>query len=342
MAMGLAREARATAGGARGALAVGVAAAVLLVLLLTLLFSFVAVSLGGQPGLGNVCRLNGGQAGEVPARYAAIYVVAAERYRLGGRGVSMLASIHRTESGFGSNMEPSSAGAIGHMQFMPGTWAAYGVDANDDGKRDPFDAEDAIHAAARYLAASGAPRDWYRALFAYNHADWYVQEILAGARGYQGVCDQPADLPAELGELPADPVERIRYVARWIESRKLPYCWGGGHGPQPGPSGGSYCWNATGRRTFGSTATGLDCSGAVRWLLVLAGYPDPGGLVSDQLGAQYPAGPGRHVTIWSNPGHIFITIDGRGWGTSSSNHAHGPGFAEHATAGFVASHPPGL
>jgi len=36
---------------------------------------------------------------------------------------------------------------------------------------------------------------------------------------------------------------------------------------------------------------------------------------SDLLGAAYPSGPGRHVTIWSNPGHVFVTIDGRDWGT---------------------------
>ena len=63
---------------------------------------------------------------------------------------------------------------------------AYGVDANGDGRRDPADPAHAIHAAARYLRASGAPGDWYRAIFAYNHADWYVQEVQALADAYQG------------------------------------------------------------------------------------------------------------------------------------------------------------
>jgi hypothetical protein len=68
------------------------------------------------------------------------------------------------------------------MQFMPETWAGYGVDANGDGVADPYDPEDAIFAAANYLRASGAPGDWYNAIFAYNHADWYVADVLADAQ----------------------------------------------------------------------------------------------------------------------------------------------------------------
>ena len=87
----------------------------------------------------------------------------------------------RIETAFGSNINTSSAGAIGWMQFMPETWEAYGVDANGDGVRDPYNPEDAIFAAAPYLSASGIPEDAYGAIFAYNHADWYVADVLAGA-----------------------------------------------------------------------------------------------------------------------------------------------------------------
>ena len=48
------------------------------------------------------------------------------------------------------------------------------------------------------------------------------------------------------------------------------------------------------------------------------------------------------MTIWANVAHVFVTIGGRDWGTSETNFAHGPGFADHAHAGFSASHPPGL
>jgi murein DD-endopeptidase MepM/ murein hydrolase activator NlpD len=75
-------------------------------------------------------------------------------------------------------MGPSSAGAIGWMQFMPSTWERWGVDANGDGVADPWSPDDAIAAAARYLAASGGATDISRAVFSYNHAQWYVDEVL--------------------------------------------------------------------------------------------------------------------------------------------------------------------
>src|SRR3954462_13916892 len=90
----------------------------------------------------------------------------------------VLAAINKVESNFGRNMGPSSAGAIGWMQFMPSTWERWGVDANGDGLVDPWNAEDAITAAGRYLAASGGGADISRAVFSYNHADWYVREVL--------------------------------------------------------------------------------------------------------------------------------------------------------------------
>jgi len=73
------------------------------------------------------------------------------------------------------------------MQFSlvgsPSTWDSYGVDGDHDGRVSPYDPTDAIPAAARYLRA---PRDYRAALFAYNHADWYVNEVLAKAAQYRG------------------------------------------------------------------------------------------------------------------------------------------------------------
>jgi hypothetical protein len=98
----------------------------------------------------------------------------------------VLAAINKIESNFGGNMGPSSAGAVGWMQFMPDTWLRWGVDANRDGVADPWNAEDGIYAAARYLAASGGATDISRAIFSYNHADWYVNEVLGLANVYTG------------------------------------------------------------------------------------------------------------------------------------------------------------
>ncbi len=80
----------------------------------------------------------------------------------------------------------------------------------------------------------------------------------------------------------------------------------------------------------------------MRWLLVLSGYKDPGPLVSGDFANAYPSGRGKPVTIWSNVDYVFVEIDGRDWGTSDSNFAHGPGFGLQSKAGFVGSHPPGL
>ena len=90
----------------------------------------------------------------------------------------VLASINKVESNFGRNMGPSSAGAVGWMQFMPSTWDRWGLDANNDGVSDPWNPQDAIYAAARYLAAAGGAQDISRAVLAYNHAQWYVDEVL--------------------------------------------------------------------------------------------------------------------------------------------------------------------
>ncbi len=98
----------------------------------------------------------------------------------------VLASINKIESNFGRNMGPSSAGAVGWMQFMPDTWLRWGMDGNGDGIADPWNAEDAVHAAARYLAAAEGRTDISRAIFAYNHAQWYVDDVLQLAALFGG------------------------------------------------------------------------------------------------------------------------------------------------------------
>ncbi len=101
----------------------------------------------------------------------------------------VLASINRIETAFGTNLNVSSAGALGWMQFIPSSWEAYGVDANNDGRKDPYNPVDAICAAANYLQAAGGEEDLPRAIFAYNHADWYVDEVLLYAEQYGRIPD---------------------------------------------------------------------------------------------------------------------------------------------------------
>jgi hypothetical protein len=118
---------------------------------------------------------------EIPPFLLPIYQSCGTEY---GIPWQILASINKIETAFGTNLNISSAGAMGWMQFIPSTWAAYGVDANNDGRRDPYNPVDAICAAARYLRAAGGDHDIRQAILAYNHADWYADEVLLYANQY--------------------------------------------------------------------------------------------------------------------------------------------------------------
>jgi hypothetical protein len=118
---------------------------------------------------------------EIPPFLLPIYQACGTEY---GIPWEVLASINKIETAFGTNMGPSTAGAVGWMQFLPSSWEMYGLDANGDGSKDPYNPVDAICAAAHYLKVAGGSNDLYHAIFAYNHADWYVQEVLLYARAY--------------------------------------------------------------------------------------------------------------------------------------------------------------
>ena len=121
-----------------------------------------------------------------PATYRELYVQSA-RY-CPGLSWHVLAAIGQVESGHGRNAGRSSAGALGPMQFLPSTWSYYGVDGDGDGRADITSAYDAVPAAALYLCRNGAGRggkDLSSAVFAYNHADWYVRLVLGLAARYR-------------------------------------------------------------------------------------------------------------------------------------------------------------
>ena len=118
---------------------------------------------------------------EIPPFLLPVYQACGTQY---GIPWEVLAGINKIETAFGTNLNVSSAGAVGWMQFIPSTWKAYGVDANGDGRADPYNPVDAICAAARYLKAAGGDTNLRRGIFAYNHASWYVDEVLLYARQY--------------------------------------------------------------------------------------------------------------------------------------------------------------
>jgi murein DD-endopeptidase MepM/ murein hydrolase activator NlpD len=135
----------------------------------------------------------------------------------------VLGAINKIESNFGQNMGPSSAGALGWMQFIPSSWARWGMDGDGDGLADPWNPEDAVYAAARYLAAAGAQEDIERAIFAYNHAQWYVDDVMELAAlfgdgplttGSPGLVFQMADLKKQLADARRRIVRANRAVGR--------------------------------------------------------------------------------------------------------------------------------
>ncbi|MEI4768102.1 lytic transglycosylase domain-containing protein [Psychrobacillus sp. FJAT-51614] len=156
---------------------------------------------------------------DVPQEYISIYKKAEEQYDVPW---TLLAAHHRIETKF-STMDPllSPVGAEGHLQFMPCTfvgwshpsceglgkgdipdkdkvnpeiiakYGGYGVDANGDGKADPYDMEDAIFSAANYLAASGAADgEIEKAIFNYNRSDKYVKDVLHFYYLYESQLDE--------------------------------------------------------------------------------------------------------------------------------------------------------
>lgn len=104
------------------------------------------------------------------------YLAAQERYGIDG---SYLAAINFIESNFGRVNGPSSAGAMGPMQFEPGTWTEYGQGGNIN------DPHDAILAAARLLVHNGAPYDMRNAIYHYNLDFNYVDSVESFARAYR-------------------------------------------------------------------------------------------------------------------------------------------------------------
>jgi murein DD-endopeptidase MepM/ murein hydrolase activator NlpD len=120
----------------------------------------------------------------IPPFLLPIYQAAGIQY---GIRWEVLAAINEIETDYGRNLNVSSAGAVGWMQFMPATWKLYGVDANRDGVKDPFNPVDAIFGAARYLRAAGGDTDVRKGVFAYNHPDWYVESVLLRARVIGGL-----------------------------------------------------------------------------------------------------------------------------------------------------------
>jgi len=128
----------------------------------------------------------------IPAGYLTWYMGAA--IACPGLPWSVLAGIGEVESDHGRSNLPgvhssaNSAGAEGPMQFEPATFDQYAVNADPGQPLSPYDPADAIYTAAAVLCASGArggsPSGIEQAVLAYNHADWYVTDVMTWAAKY--------------------------------------------------------------------------------------------------------------------------------------------------------------
>jgi hypothetical protein len=123
----------------------------------------------------------------IPGAYLELYRRAGLAY---GLDWTVLAAVGQIESDHGRSVEPgvtsgtNAAGAAGPAQFLRSTWERFGVNADGRGTISPYDPADATTAMAAYLKASGAPQEWTRALYAYNHSSAYVEEVLALSRRF--------------------------------------------------------------------------------------------------------------------------------------------------------------
>ncbi|MGF1425013.1 NlpC/P60 family protein [Kitasatospora sp. LaBMicrA B282] len=170
---------------------------------------------------------NGTAASDIPPAMLTLYEQAAPECP--GLPWTVLAAIGKVETDHGRAPDMvSSAGAVGPMQFLPDTFNQYAQPVPPGGATPPtpWDPTDAVHAAARLLCANGARNghDLHAAIYAYNHADWYVDKVLAQAHDYaQAASPGAATSPAA--------ATAITFARSKIGT---PYEWGGtgdpGHG----------------------------------------------------------------------------------------------------------------
>jgi len=368
-----------------GALVAGAAALGALFLGMTLMMLVGVHGLGSVAGTAETLEETDAPsalAKEIPAAYLRDYEQAGQKYHLDW---AILAGIGKVECDHGRDPDPSctkegavnSAGAGGPMQFLASTWATYGV-APDGGTPDRWNPEDAIFGAANYLKASGAPGDYRKAIYAYNHAEWYVDEVEEWAAKYrgpptssispvqpisggggggtgrvQGESPTPIEfIPGERAELdPADghlawipegvPTTVQAMVVAGNELQELPY----GPDGHPDPRG----------------ALDEDCSSTVNYVLYRSGVRPIEEIVKDNpLAQDYvnwgDPGPGRWVTIYATDTpqpHVFIVIAGLRLDTSHNGTDVGPNKDEDGPrwrilnhiptwAKWSVRHPPGL
>ncbi len=368
----------------RWTLGLGVLVVGAVALTVVLLIGATLMTIGGVGAVGSASAGVGGSGdgvaalalAEIPPEYLRLYQAAAQRY---GLDWAILAGIGKVECDHGRDPDPScthegavnSAGAGGPMQFISSTWATYGVDGDGDGRIDRWDPADAVYAAANYLHASGAPGNYRAAIFAYNHAGWYVAEVEGWAAKYRGPPTPPGapgggegskggiegGIPSADTRLAGESPTPVLFIA----GERAVLSPDDGHvalipaGVPATVQAMVVAGNELQELPYGPDghpdprgATEEDCSSTVNYVLYRSGVRPISEIVADNpLAQDYvdwgAPGPGRWVTIYSTTSptdHVFIVIAGLRLDTSHNGTDVGPNQGEDGPRWRVLNHIP--
>jgi hypothetical protein len=314
---------------------------------------------------------------EIPPLYLRLYQEAAQRY---GLDWAILAGIGKVECDHGRDPAPSctregvvnSAGAGGPMQFIASTWAEYGVDSDGDGPPDRWNPADAIFSAANYLRASGAPGDYRQAIYAYNHADWYVTAVESWAARYGSPPFSSNEQASLAGEQVGERAEGLEGAdTRLVGESPTPVRFIVGERAELAPGDGHLAlvptgvpWTVQAMVVAGNELQDLpygpgghpdplgaleeDCSSTVNYVLYRSGVRPLIEIIRDNpLAQDYvdwgAPGPGRWVTIYASASptpHVFMTIAGLRLDTSHDGTDVGPNRYENGPRWRILDHIP--